>query len=248
VAAQIVYYIAAGLALGAPGRAVSFSVPTGNFGNVYAGHLARALGLPIERLVVGTNSNDILARYLAKGDMSIAPVLPSLSPSMDIQVASNFERLLFELKGRNGSAVAAELRQFRETGTLPPDDQAWRAARELFSGHRVDDAMTLEEIAGTYRNCGLLIDPHTAVAVASARREIAEQPSAAPIVAMATAHPAKFPDAVERATGIRPPVPPALAEIAEKRERITILPNDVGAVARFVRAHARRARPNLGAA
>jgi threonine synthase len=248
VAAQIVYYFAAGLALGAHQRAVSFSVPTGNFGNVYAGHLARALGLPIERLVIGTNANDILARYLAKGEMSIAPVLPSLSPSMDIQVASNFERLLFELKGRNGSVVAAELRQFRDTGSLPPDDQAWRAARDLFSGHRVDDAMTLAEIAQTYRCSGLLIDPHTAVAVAAARREIAEAPGATPIVALATAHPAKFPDAVERATGVRPPIPPALAEIADKRERITILPNDAGAVAHFVRAHARRARPNLGAA
>jgi len=248
VAAQIVYYIAAGLALGAPARAVSFSVPTGNFGNVYAGHLARALGLSVERLVIGTNANDILARYLTTGDMSIAPVLPSLSPSMDIQVASNFERLLFELKGRNGSAVAAELRQFRDTGSLPPDEQAWRAARELFSGHRVDDAVALDEIAGTYRGSGVLIDPHTAVAVAAARREIAERPGATPIVALATAHPAKFPDAVERATGIRPPLPAALAEIAEKRERITTLPNDVGAVARFVRAHARRTRPNLGAA
>jgi threonine synthase len=248
VAAQIVYYLAAGLTLGAPARAVSFSVPTGNFGNVYAGHLARALGLPIERLVIGTNANDILARYLGSGDMSIASVLPSLSPSMDIQVASNFERLLFELKGRNGSAVAADLRQFRDTGSLPPDEQAWRGARDLFSAHRVDDAMTLDTIADTYRRSGLLIDPHTAIAVAAARREIAAEPGAAPVVALATAHPAKFPDAVERATGIRPPPPPALAEIAEKRERITILPNDVDAVARFVRAHARRARPNLGAA
>jgi threonine synthase len=248
VAAQIVYYLAAGLALGAPARAVSFSVPTGNFGNVYAGHLARALGLPIERLIIGTNANDILARYLATGDMSITPVLPSLSPSMDIQVASNFERLLFELKGRNGSAVAGELRQFRETGSLPADDQAWRAARGLFSAYRVDDAMTLDEIAETYRGSGMLIDPHTAVAVAAARREVSKSPVSTPIVALATAHPAKFPDAVERATGIRPPLPPALAEITEKRERITILPNDVGAVARFVRAHARRIRPNLGAA
>jgi threonine synthase len=248
VAAQIVYYLSAGLALGAPKRAVSFSVPTGNFGNVYAGHLARALGLPIERLVIGTNANDILARYLTTGAMTIAPVLPSLSPSMDIQVASNFERLLFELKGRNGSAVAADLRQFRDTGSLPPDNQAWRAARDLFSGHRVDDQMTLDEIAETYRRSGLLIDPHTAVAVAAARREVAATPGSTPIVAFATAHPAKFPDAVERATGIRPPLPEALAEIAEKRERITILPNDAGAVARFVRAHARRSRPNLGAA
>src|SRR5205823_10351735 len=138
VAAQIVYYLAAGLALGAgsssPSRPVSFSVPTGNFGNVYAGHLARALGLPIERLVVGTNANDILARYLAGGEMTIAPVVPSLSPSMDIQVASNFERLLFELKDHNGAAVAAALRIFRETGALPQDEQSWRRAQGLFAG------------------------------------------------------------------------------------------------------------------
>ncbi|MBV8492440.1 MAG: threonine synthase, partial [Alphaproteobacteria bacterium] len=131
VAAQIVYYISAGLALGAAsGRAISFSVPTGNFGNVYAGHLARAMGLPIERLVIGTNANDVLTRYLLSGTMSIAPVVPSLSPSMDIQVASNFERILFELKGRNGVAVANDLTVFRERGALPADDQGWRRARQ----------------------------------------------------------------------------------------------------------------------
>ncbi len=248
VAAQIVYYLAAGLALGSPQRPVSFSVPTGNFGNVYAGHLARALGLPIERLVVGTNANDILARYLASGDMTMAPVVPSLSPSMDIQVASNFERLLFELKDHNGAAVAAALQAFRQTGALPPDEQTWRRAQGLFAGHRVDDRMTLDTMADTYRHSGVLIDPHTAVAVAAARAEIAEGDGTIPMVALATAHPAKFPDAVERATGIRPSVPPALAEIIDKRERITTLPNDVGAVARFVRAHARRTQPNLGAA
>jgi threonine synthase len=253
IAAQIVYYIAAGVALGAPHRAVSFSVPSGNFGNVYAAHLARALGLPIEQLVIGTNANDILARYLASGAMTIAEVVPSLSPSMDIQVASNFERLLFELKGRNGAAVAAALREFRHSGTLPQDEQAWHGAQALFSGHRVDDAATLDTIADTYRRSGRLIDPHTAVAVAAARLELSAteatgQGSATPIVALATAHPAKFPDAVERATGVRPPPPPALAELAGKRERITILPNDVAAVARFVRAHARRVQPNVGAA
>jgi threonine synthase len=243
VAAQIVYYFAAGLALGAAsggGRAVSFCVPTGNFGNVYAGHLARALGLPIARLVIGTNANDILARYLAKGDMAMAPVIPSLSPSMDIQVSSNFERLLFELKGESGAAVAAALQEFRKTGTLPADDQSWRRARGQFSGHRVDDALTLATIGDTYRRSGMLIDPHTAVAVAAARADLAREPDSTPMVALATAHPAKFPDAVEQATGVRPAYPPALAEIMDRRERFTVLPNDVGAVARFVRAHARR--------
>jgi threonine synthase len=247
IAAQVVYYAAAGVALGAPARAVSFSVPTGNFGNVYAGHLARKLGLPIERLAIGTNANDILARYLTSGEMAIAPVVPSLSPSMDIQVASNFERLLFELKGRNGAAVTAGLREFRNNGMLPPDEQVWRGARALFSGHRVDDAMTLAAIGDTYRRTGLLIDPHSAVAVAAARAEAAPG-DGTPIVALATAHPAKFPDAVERATGIRPEPPPALAGIFDKPERFSILPNDAAAVAQFVRARARRTQPNLGAA
>ena len=237
IAAQIVYYVAAGLALGAPERAVSFAVPTGNFGNVYAAHLARAMGLPIERLVLATNANDILARYLASGDMSIATVSPSLSPSMDIQVSSNFERLLFELKGRNGAAVTSAIAAFRRDGALPPDDQAWQAATKFFAGHRVDDEGTLGEIAQTYQQTGMLIDPHTAVAVAAARAQARD--GATPMVALATAHPAKFADAVERATGIRPALPPALAEIMEKREQITVLPNDVAAVARFIRERAR---------
>jgi threonine synthase len=239
IAAQIVYYVAAGLALGAPARAISFAVPTGNFGNVYAAHLARVMGLPIERLVLATNANDILARYLASGDMSIAEVSPSLSPSMDIQVASNFERLLFELKGRNGAAVARTIAEFRRGGALPADDQAWQAATKLFTGHRVDDAGTLAEIGNTYRRTGMLTDPHTAVAVAAARAQLVRDDSAAPMVALATAHPAKFADAVERATRMRPPMPPALSEIMEKRERVTVLPNDVAAVSRFIRERAR---------
>jgi threonine synthase len=243
IAAQIVYYVAAGLALGAPGRPVSFAVPTGNFGNVYAAHLARAMGLPIERLVLATNANDILARYLASGDMSIAEVSPSLSPSMDIQVASNFERLLFELKGRNGAAVAQAIAAFRRDGALPADDQAWQAATKSFVGHRVDDTGTLEEIGNTYRCTGTLIDPHTAVAVAAARAALAtDEESATPMVALATAHPAKFANAVERATGIRPPLPPAFAEIMERKEQVTVLPNDIAAVARFIRERARLRR------
>jgi len=164
-------------------------------------------------------------------------VTPSLSPSMDIQVSSNFERLLFELKGRSGAAVTAALGAFRKEGALPSDDQAWHAARGLFSAHRVDDEGTLRSIGRVYRETGLLIDPHSAVGVAAARQE---KPGEAPMVVLATAHPAKFPDAVERAAGIRPPVPPALAELAEKSERVAVLPNDAGAVARYLRAHARR--------
>jgi len=243
IAAQIVYYVAAGLALGAPGRPLSFAVPTGNFGNIYAAHLARSIGLPVERLVLATNANDVLARYLASGAMTMAEVSPSLSPSMDIQVASNFERLLFELKGRNGAAVTRAIAAFRRDGALPPDDQAWHAAGKLFAGQRVDDAATLAEIGQTYRRTGRLIDPHSAVAVAAARAELARDESAAPMVALATAHPAKFSETVERATGIRPQMPDALVEIMEKPEQVTALPNDIAAVSRFIRERARlRAR------
>jgi len=253
IAAQVVYYIAAGVALGAPGRPLSFCVPTGNFGNVYSAHLARALGLPIDLLAIGTNANDILARYLTSGDMSMATVIPSLSPSMDIQVSSNFERLLFELKAENGAAVAAALQSFRQTGALPADEQSWRRAREMFTGYSVDDSATLETITDIYRQTGMQIDPHSAVAVNAARRALNRDGGTGPMVALATAHPAKFPDAVEQATGVRPPLPPALADMMEQRERMTVLPNDIAAIAKFVRAHARRTRssrpqPHRGAA
>ena len=240
IAAQTVYYFAAATALGAPDRRVSFSVPTGNFGNVYAGHIARRMGLPIKRLVIGANRNDILVRYIATGEMAIAPVEPSLSPSMDIQVSSNFERLLFELKDRDGCAVDAAIASFRRTGVLPRSEVEWRAAQRLFSAHRVDDTQTMQIIAQTYARSGMLIDPHTAVAVGAAQAELAADRDHAPIVALACAHPAKFPDAVERATGIRPELPAALADLFERKERFTVLPNDKGEAARYIRAHTRR--------
>jgi threonine synthase len=242
IAAQTVYYFAAGVAIGAPARAISFSVPTGNFGNVYAAHVTRRMGLPIDRLVIGTNRNDILARYFATGRMTIAPVEPSVAPSMDIQVSSNFERLLFELKGSNGAAVSEVMRLFRQTGRMPEDDQGWRTARRLFSTHKVDDIHTMDTIAETYARSGLLIDPHTAIAVAAAQTEISAVNTSEPMIALACAHPAKFPDVVERATGLRPALPDALSDILERRERLVVLPNDLGAVTRFIRARARRAR------
>jgi threonine synthase len=242
IAAQTVYYFAAAAALGAPHRPLSFSVPTGNFGNVYAGHVARHMGLTIDRLVIGTNRNDILARYIANGEMAIAPVEPSLSPSMDIQVSSNFERLLFELKDRDGAAVGEAIASFRRTGSLPRFDREWRAAQGLFSAHKIDDSSTMQTIAETYARSGMLIDPHTAVAVGAARAELDANECAAPMVALACAHPAKFPDAVERATGIRPPLPGELADLFERRERLTVLPNDQAAVTRYIHAYARRRR------
>ncbi|MGC2202301.1 MAG: threonine synthase [Stellaceae bacterium] len=241
IAAQTVYYVAAAVALGAPSRLVSFSVPTGNFGNVYAGHVARQIGLPIDRLVIGTNRNDILARYFRSGRMALAAVEASLSPSMDIQVSSNFERLLFELKGRDGAAVSESMRTFRSTGSLPEDDEAWRAARRLFSAHKVDDTETMQTIAETYSESGALIDPHTAVAIAAARAESFAHKKGTPMVALGCAHPAKFPEAVERATGIRPSLPTILAELLEKRERIVVIPNHFEAVVRFIQDHSHRA-------
>ncbi len=169
ILAQTVYYFAAAVALGAPRRDIAFAVPTGNFGNVYAAHIARRMGLPVAALVIGTNRNDILARFFATGRMTIGTVEPSLSPSMDIQVSSNFERFLFELKGGDGAAVAAAMRAFRATGTLPASAAEWREATRLFASCRVDDEETRATIAATWRRSGELLDPHSAVAVAAAR-------------------------------------------------------------------------------
>lgn len=237
VMAQIVYYMTAGVALGAPERPVAFSVPTGNFGNVYAGYVARALGLPAAHFVVASNRNDILTRFFATGRMRQTGVEPSLSPSMDIQVSSNFERLLFDLLGRSGEGVSRLMADFARSGEFVPDAAAWQVARRLFSGYTVDDATTLAAIGGVYRDTGLLVDPHTAVGIAAAGRARSERAvdSALPMITLATAHPAKFPDAVERATGIRPGLPPHLVDLFERRERYVTLPNDLAAVSRHVR-------------
>ncbi len=238
IAAQIPYYVAAALALGAPDREVAFSVPTGNFGNILAAWAARRMGLPVARLIAGSNRNDILARFLESNDMSIATVEPSLSPSMDIQVSSNFERLLFELLERDAGATAAAMTAFRKTGKMAVPDAAWHRCRTVFHGFRLDDAGTAQEIARLHKASGYLADPHTAIGIAAARA----QPPAHGVatVAMATAHPAKFPDAIERATGIRPALPPRLADRFDREERYTVLPNDLAAVEAQVRALARR--------
>ncbi|MGF7173583.1 threonine synthase [Azospirillum doebereinerae] len=240
IMAQIVYYFTAAVALGAPDRKIAFTVPTGNFGNVYAAYGARAMGLPIEKLVVGSNSNDILARFFASGTMSAAPVVPTLSPSMDIQISSNFERLLFDLLGRDGSAVTDALNRFRTEGKFAVTDAQLADALAIFSGHRVDEDATMATVAATWEESGYLLDPHTAVGVAAAKADPLD-PSI-PMVVLATAHPAKFPDAVEKATGRRPPLPPRLSDLYEREERLSELPNDVAAVQDFVVARARAAQ------
>jgi threonine synthase len=233
IMAQIVYYVWAALSLGAPARRVAFSVPTGNFGNVYAGYAARAMGLPVERFVVGSNRNDILTRFIASGRMEIGQVHPTLSPSMDIQVSSNAERLLFDLYGRDGTRLAGVMKGLRETGKLALDADQHRKLQAVFSGHRLDDAETLSAMAGLYRETGEQIDPHSAIGVAAARAARLDMDVA--LVALATAHPAKFPDAVEKATGLRPALPPALADLYEREERFAVLPDDLAAVQSHIR-------------
>jgi threonine synthase len=237
IMAQVVYYVSSAVALGAPDRPVSFAVPTGNFGNVYAAHVARRMGLPVAELVIGTNRNDILARFVNEGAMVRRGVEPSLSPSMDIEISSNFERLYFELVGRDGAAVGAAFDAFRATGSLPATREQWEGTRALFAAHRVDDAATRRSIADTYRATGELLDPHSAIAVAAARAP--RRDPTAPIVALACAHPAKFPDAVEGAAGVRPQLPSRLADLLDRPERTTVLPNDLAVVQRFVRERAR---------
>ncbi len=238
---QIAYYFVAGAALGAPDRKLAFAVPTGNFGNIYAGYAARLMGLPIERLVLVTNRNDILARLLATGEMRVDTVHPTLSPSMDIQVASNFERLLFDLYGRDGKALAADMQSFRDTGVMSLSEERLRQARQVFSGHRVDDDETLATIAEVYRATGEVLDPHSAVGVAGARA--VARPATVPVVTLATAHPAKFPEAVARATGISPALPPQLADLLDRPERVSALPNDIEQLKTFVRDRVLERRP-----
>jgi len=233
VMAQIVYYFHAALSLGAPDRTVNFAVPTGNFGNVYAGYAARAMGLPIDEFIVASNSNDILTRFFDSNDMSISGVEPTLSPSMDIQVSSNFERLLFDLLDRDGEAVKGAMARFRDKGALPLDEAQWRTATELFAGYKVDDTRTKQVIAEIFAKTGVLIDPHSAVGVDAA--SVRRPDGGDPLVALATAHPAKFPDAVEAAAGLRPDLPARLADLHERDEHMKILPNSLDALRDFVR-------------
>ncbi|MBB3174408.1 threonine synthase [Endobacter medicaginis] len=240
VAAQIPYYAYAALALGAPDREVAFAVPTGNFGNVLAAWAVRRMGLPVRALAIGANVNDILARFLAANDMSIRAVTPSLSPSMDIGVSSNFERLLFELLGRDAGRVRQIMTGFRTTGRMAVPDAAWREASALFSGVTLDDEAVIAAIRELHARTGYVAEPHSAIGIAAGEHLRATLPPEVAVVAAATAHPAKFPDAMERALGFRPPLPAALADLYEREERYVTADNDLGAIEALVRAHALR--------
>jgi threonine synthase len=231
IVAQVVYYVTAALALGSPGRPVNFTVPTGNFGDIFAGLVAKRLGVPIGRLVIATNENDILDRTLKSGRYEVQGVKPSTSPSMDIQVSSNFERLIFEAYGRDALAVRRLMASLGQSGAFTLEPSPLKAIRAEFTSGSADMTETAKVIAATLETTGELIDPHTAVGYGVARKE---QGYEGPMVTLATAHPAKFPDAVERACGRRPGLPPRFAPLMMAEERVSVLANDPEEVKAFI--------------
>jgi threonine synthase len=236
IMAQIVYYITAATQLGAPDSPVSFSVPTGNFGNVFAGYAAVRMGLPVEQFLVASNSNDILTRFLDSGVMEMKGVSATTSPSMDIQISSNFERLLFEITGRDGARVAALMEEFQSTGRYQVSDDEIAEIRTLFTGACFDNDRVAAEIkhyyASRHNKPENLIDPHTAIALAAAR-ENRRDPSV-PMVVLSTAHPAKFGDTVKSATTVAPKLPDHLSDLFDREEQFDILPNDMTSVQDYI--------------
>ncbi|MDA7425485.1 threonine synthase [Thalassococcus lentus] len=226
VLAQVVYYFSSAVSLGAPDRAVSFTVPTGNFGDIFAGYIAKRMGLPIDRLVIATNQNDILDRCMKTGAYQTGTVEPSISPSMDIQVSSNFERALFDAYGRDGGAVAQLMDELKQGG-FSVSQGALEALREHFDSGRVSEQETLDWITKANTSMGELLCPHSAIGVAVAE---AQRAADVPMITLATAHPAKFPDAVEKASGIRPPLPNRMADLYERSERVTRVDNDLASL------------------
>ena len=232
IMAQIVYYFYAGLALGSPYRSISFSVPTGNFGDIFAGYLAKKMGLPIDQLIVATNSNDILHRCLSNNDHSKQPLKHSLSPSMDIMVSSNFERLLFDVYDNDGSAIKQLIEDFK-TGSMTLSDDAFARLQDLFSSYKLDDEETVEVIRSVFESTEYLLDPHTAIGLQAARKKRTSVNN--PMVCLATAHPAKFPEAVKKA-GQKddPALPHHMSDLFEREEKYTVLNNNLGDVQQFI--------------
>ena len=241
IVAQIVYFFTSAVALGAPQRKVSFSVPTGNFGDVLAGYVAKRMGLPIGRLHIATNSNDILARCFANGDYEIRGVTATQSPSMDIQISSNFERALFDAYDRDPAAIRALMAGLAQSRHVSLPQRVRARLAEDFDASAVSETATQAEMARVFRETGYVLDPHGAVGVHAARAAL-KRDAATPVIALATAHPAKFPDAVKRATGHQPSLPPHLGDLMQRHEKFSLLANDAGEVERFIRRHARHAR------
>ena len=245
IVAQAVYYFTAAVALGAPHRKIAFTVPTGNFGDVYAGYVASRMGLPLDRLVVATNVNDILARTFATGSYELRDVIATTSPSMDIQVSSNFERLLFEASGRDAHYVRSLMGSLAQSRRFSVSAQALKELRALFSANRADEQECAAEIRAWMREAKYCVDPHTAVALAVAEKETRDD--SVPMVVLSTAHPAKFPAAVKAACGLEPLLPDWLADLPKRKERVTVLPADQAAVERFVASASRAAREGAAA-
>jgi threonine synthase len=245
IVAQVVYYFTAAATLGAPHRKVAFTVPTGNFGDIFAGYVAQRMGLPVDRLVIATNVNDILARTLATGTYEVREVTATSSPSMDIQVSSNFERLLFEACGRDASQVRAAMASLAQSRRFSVSTPALAKIRELFSAGRADEDETAATIRTTLRETSHLVDPHTAVGLAVAEKE--SRDPTMPMIVLGTAHPAKFPDAVEAACGLRPELPEWLSDLPGRKERVATMPVDQGAIEKFILAASRAAREGAAA-
>ena len=245
IVAQAVYYFTAAVSLGAPYRKVAFTVPTGNFGDVYAGYVALRMGLPIDRLVIATNVNDILTRTLATGTYEVRPVVPTTSPSMDIQISSNFERLLFDAYNRDGNAIRALMGSLAQSRRFTLSAHALSQIRALFAADRADEEEVAAIIRTVKRETGNFVDPHTAVGIAVAEKELRDP--TVPMVVLSTAHAAKFPDAVEAACGVRPSLPEWLSDLDTRPERVTALPADQSAVERFVLSTSRAAQQGAAA-
>jgi threonine synthase len=245
IMAQAVYYFTAAVALGAPHRKIAFTVPTGNFGDVYAGYVAARMGLPVDRLVVATNTNDILARTFATGTYEIRDVVATMSPSMDIQISSNFERLLFDATGRDAASVRTLMGSLAQSHRFVVSAQALKELRALFSANRADEQECAAEIRAWMKEANYCVDPHTAIALAVAEKETRD--ASVPMVVLSTAHPAKFPAAGKAACGVEPPLPDWLTDLPKRKERVTVLPADQVAVERFVASASRAAREGAAA-
>jgi threonine synthase len=245
IVAQVVYYFTAAATLGAPHRKVAFTVPTGNFGDIFAGYVAQRMGLPVDRLVIATNVNDILARTLATGTYEVREVTATSSPSMDIQVSSNFERLLFEACRRDAAQVRAAMASLAQSRRFSVSTPALGKIRELFSAGRADEDETAATIRTTLRETSHLVDPHTAVGLAVAEKE--SRDPTMPMIVLGTAHPAKFPDAVAAACGLRPELPEWLSDLPGRKERVATMPVDQGAIEKFILAASRAAREGAAA-
>ena len=230
ILAQTVYYVSSALALGAPARRVSFTVPTGNFGDIYAGFVAKRLGLPVGSLVIATNENDILDRALTTGRYEVCAVRPTASPSMDIQVSSNFERLLFEAGGRDAAAVRRNMSSLAQSGAFTIDKPALAAIRAEFDSGSTSEVETAATIGSVLASSGELVDPHTAVGLKVAQQHL----NRAPMIALATAHPGKFPDAVAKASGLKPDLPQRLSRLMMADEKMSVLPSDAASVKNFI--------------